>query len=175
MIANLITLTNLYCGLYVIYCSEFDLFLSARLILLGTWLDCIDGGFARITRTTSSLGKLLDHIADFTTFGLAPVTLLLRYELQSLELDKANHFKDIYDNSDRLGIIFFVGIIWTISNLYREYGNCYRNNFYYGCPSPFITGIWSGGILVLQNFQVKFPLHLVPLFGQDYLFLESPF
>ena len=134
MIANLITLANLCLGLYVIqYSNSLSLLYCSQCILFGSLLDCLDGPVARITGTTSRLGHILDKIADFTTFGLAPVTIINGYS------------KEDYPEQFSL----YCGI-WIVGNLYREISSQTRlgNGDYLGCPSPFVAGVWAYGNII---------------------------
>lgn len=140
MIANLITITNLCLGLYVIqYSNSISLLYCSHCILLGSLLDCLDGPVARITGTTSRLGKFLDHIADFTTFGVAPVTVINTYT------------REKYPDQ-------FTLCCWIIGNLYREFSSQTRlaNGDYLGCPSPFVAGLWAYGNIITTLYFPEF-------------------
>ena len=72
-IPNLITLSNLSCGLAAIYMSfEGQMLWGCLLIFLGAFFDFFDGLAARKLNVAGPLGKELDSMADLVTFGVAP-------------------------------------------------------------------------------------------------------
>ena len=84
-LANYLTVSNLICGLISLYFSTKGNFSYAVwFILLGGLADMFDGKVARITKTTSELGKYLDSNSDLITFGVAPAGLIFFAELHPL-------------------------------------------------------------------------------------------
>ena len=88
MVPTLLTLGNLICGFAAIhYASKpigstamFDwstLTVSGLLIFIGMFFDAIDGSVARLTKSTSDVGAMLDSLADIVTFGVAPAFMML--------------------------------------------------------------------------------------------------
>lgn len=77
-IPNAISLLNLFCGIYAIILTlnAHNLRLASGFILLGVFLDAIDGKVARFLDVHTQLGEKLDSKADFITFGLAPSVVL---------------------------------------------------------------------------------------------------
>jgi CDP-diacylglycerol--serine O-phosphatidyltransferase len=76
-IPNIITLTNLFCGLCaIIFAFQDNLILASFCIFLGAFLDFFDGLAARLLKITGELGKQLDSMADIVTFGVAPGFIL---------------------------------------------------------------------------------------------------
>ena len=79
-IADCISLGNMACGMTAIFiCVNYYRVLDTALIyqafgfiLLGWFLDTIDGPIARARKTNSSLGRELDSFADGITFAIAP-------------------------------------------------------------------------------------------------------
>ena len=72
-IPNLITLSNLVCGiLSIIMAFNGKLICSGLFIFGGSFLDFFDGFLARLLNVNSEIGKQLDSLADMITFGLAP-------------------------------------------------------------------------------------------------------
>ena len=153
MIANLITLCNLWLGFCVLK-GNVQLTTAASYILLGSFLDCIDGGLARLTNTTSNWGKLLDHLADLVTFGLAPTSMMIldrdcvnwNWEWHNVEI------RNCVEDGYFMNYSFLIGIYWLVSNLFRECTKRQIGETYLGCPSPFAAGIWSLGILVTDQW-----------------------
>ncbi len=71
------TLGNLYLGMLSIYLSQTgDWRLASFVVIVGMFLDGVDGRLARLLDVTSSFGKELDALADVVTFGVAPVALM---------------------------------------------------------------------------------------------------
>ena len=76
-IPNIITLTNLFCGLCaIIFAFQDNLILASFCIFLVVVLDFFDGLAARLLKITGELGKQLDSMADIVTFGVAPGFIL---------------------------------------------------------------------------------------------------
>lgn len=75
-LANFISLGNLLCGTFSIFCSVNHEFQPALfLILLGVVFDFLDGKIARHLGQASNFGKGLDSLSDCVTFGIAPATM----------------------------------------------------------------------------------------------------
>ena len=73
-IPNLITLTNLLCGIGSIISSLVynDLQMAFIFILASAVADFMDGFAARLLKQHSDLGVQLDSLADMVSFGVAP-------------------------------------------------------------------------------------------------------
>lgn len=81
---NFITGLNMLLGLSVIFMhigpiSPGSPLLACIFILTAAFLDAIDGRLARFLKAESHLGKQLDSFADFVSFGLAPMVILLAH------------------------------------------------------------------------------------------------
>jgi CDP-diacylglycerol--serine O-phosphatidyltransferase len=84
-IPSAVTLANLYLGVLAIALLLGGLFREASfLIVVGMFLDGVDGRLARLLDVTSSFGKELDSLADVITFGVAPAMLLLSFGWASI-------------------------------------------------------------------------------------------
>ncbi|MBT9176145.1 MAG: hypothetical protein DDT20_00447 [Firmicutes bacterium] len=78
------TLGNLYLGMLAIYLSQTGEWrLASFVVIVGMFLDGVDGRLARLLDVTSSFGKELDALADIVTFGAAPVALMLSLQPDS--------------------------------------------------------------------------------------------
>ena len=88
-IPTLFTLANLVCGFAAIhYASKpigtttiFDwstLTVAGLLVFVGMFFDSIDGAVARLTKSMSDVGAMLDSLSDIVTFGVAPALMMLR-------------------------------------------------------------------------------------------------
>lgn len=80
---NFITTINMTLGLSILLLIAQNkgpiygnLELYCLLILIGAFLDAIDGKLARYLNSCSNLGKQLDSFADLVTFGIAPIVVL---------------------------------------------------------------------------------------------------
>ena len=79
-IPNLITLTNLICGLFSItFAFQGDFNMASLCIFTGALLDFLDGLVARILNISSNFGKELDSMADMVTFAVAPGFILFHF------------------------------------------------------------------------------------------------
>jgi CDP-diacylglycerol--serine O-phosphatidyltransferase len=79
------TMGNLFCGFLSILSSlEGEIGHACRFVLLGFFLDGLDGFVARVSNAASRFGVELDSLADLITFGLAPAILMYVVQLESL-------------------------------------------------------------------------------------------
>ena len=79
-IPNLITLTNLCCGIFsIIFAFQGNFNIASLCIFTGALLDFLDGFVARYCNINSEFGKQLDSMADMTTFGIAPSFILFNF------------------------------------------------------------------------------------------------
>lgn len=93
-IPNLLTLSNLICGILAIKAGfEGDFYWGAGLIILGAVFDFLDGFAARLLNVSNAIGKELDSMADMVTFGVAPGVLM--YALLQLLLLQYNYASDV--------------------------------------------------------------------------------
>ena len=85
MAPNALTIMGLCAGLSAIrFGLEGNLQLAAVGVLVAHLFDILDGRFARLLDKTSRFGEILDSLADFLNFGIAPALIL--YQWQLLEL-----------------------------------------------------------------------------------------
>ena len=79
------TMGNLFCGfLSILSAIEGEIGNACRFVLLGFFLDGLDGFVARVSNSASRFGVELDSLADLITFGLAPAILMYQVQLHSL-------------------------------------------------------------------------------------------
>lgn len=77
VVASLVTLVNLYCGVSAIFAAiEGQFEKAAYFILASIGVDMIDGIVARLTKSVSEFGKQLDSLCDVVSFGAAPAALI---------------------------------------------------------------------------------------------------
>lgn len=79
------TMGNVVCGfLAILSCFEGNITTACWLIILGAFLDAMDGKVARLAGGTSQFGVELDSLADFLTFGIAPAVVVYAIKLNDL-------------------------------------------------------------------------------------------
>ncbi len=144
ILPTLATLGNLVCGFGAIYCAargagagEFiaghgpaagehgaRIYAELTYFTVGGWLiflamvfDAVDGGLARITRSTSDLGAQLDSLADVVSFGVAPAFLML---MMVGHYVAGEWFRDHWligtDQASRIA----VRAVWVVAALYAS-------------------------------------------------------
>lgn len=80
IIPTLITLGNMSLGFFaMVKAVSHEFSAAATAIIIGHFLDAMDGKIARWTGTDSKFGVELDSLADLTTFCIAPAFVM--YEL----------------------------------------------------------------------------------------------
>jgi len=132
-LANFLTIINLVCGVVSLYFTSMEQFsLAVYFILLGGLADMFDGKVARMTKTTSELGKYLDSNSDLVTFGVAPSAIIYYSSLNNLDWYGA------------IPVIFFI-----ICASYRlaKYNLASVKGFFIGIPTTF-----AGPLLALSYF-----------------------
>lgn len=145
-----LTLGNLYLGVLAIVLLLDGRFREASfLIILGMFLDGLDGRMARLLNVTSNFGKELDSLADVITFGVAPAVLLL-----SLQWDS------ILNNLAAATFVFCGAIRLARFNTQPPGGS----DHFVGLPITAAGGIAATTMLYSQSL----PSYLLPL---GYLFL----
>jgi len=82
---NTFTFGNIFCGfLSIISAAEGQPTHAAWFIILAAFLDVLDGKVARLSGGASDVGKELDSLADFISFGVAPAFLIYTFKLNAL-------------------------------------------------------------------------------------------
>ena len=84
-IPNLLTLSNLLCGMIatVAILTEGDLHLAFWLLVLAAVFDFFDGFTARLLHQSSPIGLQLDSLADMVSSGVAPTAVMLTLAWQA--------------------------------------------------------------------------------------------
>jgi len=137
LLPNILTLAGVCLGISSIKFSiDGNYSLAVIFILLAAILDALDGRIARLIKGTSELGKELDSLTDFVSFGIAPVFILYFWEL---------------NNYGKLG--WAITLIYSVCCVVRlarfnltkiDDKQLWKNNYFEGVPSP------AGGILILM-------------------------
>jgi CDP-diacylglycerol--serine O-phosphatidyltransferase len=146
IIPNAITLLSLCCGLNALKMALAGQFEKAVIfVILASFLDVLDGRFARLLNAQSSMGANLDSLCDFINFGFVPVFTMYLWA-----------FKDVK--------IFGWGavLITTVCTCIRlarfntqedaRVGDPIKSQFFSGIPSP------AGGILILAPITLSFDI-----------------
>jgi CDP-diacylglycerol--serine O-phosphatidyltransferase len=82
---GMFTMGNLFCGfLAIVACLDGEPVHACRFVLLGFFLDGLDGLVARVSNAASRFGVELDSLADLITFGVAPSILIYTFRLRTL-------------------------------------------------------------------------------------------
>ena len=77
-VPNFITILNLVTGCFAVYFAfSGNPAFAGWLIGLAAVFDFLDGLAARMLRSVSPIGKILDSLADVISFGLAPAAIML--------------------------------------------------------------------------------------------------
>jgi CDP-diacylglycerol--serine O-phosphatidyltransferase len=85
LVPNSFTMGNMLCGFLSILSSlEGNAITAAWLIVLGAFLDNLDGRVARMSKVSSSFGVELDSFSDFCTFGVATAVLIHAFSLNTI-------------------------------------------------------------------------------------------
>jgi CDP-diacylglycerol---serine O-phosphatidyltransferase len=148
LLPSLFTTANSGLGLYSILCSINGEFTRASwAILIAIVFDGFDGAVARITKTTSRMGVMLDSFADYTSFCVAPAVLMYFIVLEQYRTPGL--------------IVAFVFIMFGTFRLARfnlkaleNYGSAGTKAYYFeGLPTPAAGGILAAFVLMFELFQ----------------------
>ena len=187
-IPNIITLTNLFCGLCaIIFAFQGNLKLASFFIFTGAFLDFFDGLAARLLKATGKLGKQLDSMADMVTFGVAPGMILFQliYYSQTISFFQS----DIKDPNLFPAILAFLLPIFSAIRLAKFNIDTRQTTSFIGLPTPALAILVAAIPLIntdlfplfvdlrfLIPFSIILPLLLVakiPLFSLKFSKEES--
>lgn len=172
VIPTLLTLANLVCGFAAIHFAskpvETSMFfqwstltVAGTLIFVGMFFDAIDGSVARLTGSTSDLGKQLDSLCDIVTFGVAPAYLMMR--LVSFYYVSPNDSGPIFVGPDVDSI--YGKAVWAIAAFYvccaalrlarftaeTEHDGGSAHSSFKGLPTPGAAGVVASFIVLHQH------------------------
>ena len=173
-IPNVLTLSNLLCGILAIY-FLYDLegstipILPSLLIITGAIFDFFDGFTARALKVSSPIGKELDSLADVVTFGLAP-------SLITVELLKTQA-----SFSDSSSLICLIPLFMALMSAYRlaKFNIDERQSTsFIGLPTPANALLWLSLPLLVHLSENK--IHLWGLYNEQIYaaitaFLTNPY
>ena len=172
VIPTLLTLANLVCGFAAIHFAskpvETSMFfqwstltVAGTLIFVGMFFDAIDGSVARLTGSTSDLGKQLDSLCDIVTFGVAPAYLMMR--LVSFYYVSPNESVQLFVGPDVDSI--YGKAVWAIAAFYvccaalrlarftaeTEHDGGSAHSSFKGLPTPGAAGVVASFIVLHQH------------------------
>jgi len=151
LLPTLITLGNGVCGVMAIFRTGLGLidhserhFPQAGWFILGGMIfDALDGFVARMTRTTSSFGAMLDSLCDLVTFGVAPGFLVFG-------ITRAAGGPELV----RDHVIPAIGVLYAMCALIRlarftveTTPDESSHREFAGLPSPAAAGVVAGAVL----------------------------
>ena len=137
-IPNIITLTNLFCGLCaIIFAFQGNLKLASFCIFAGAFFDFFDGLAARLLKVNGELGKQLDSMADMVTFGVAPGMILFQliYYSQTISFFQS----DIKDPNLFPAILAFLLPIFSAVRLANFNIDTKQTTSFIGLPTPAVA------------------------------------
>ncbi len=138
-VPSVFTIGNVFCGyLAIIFAFEGRYTDACWVILLGAFLDFLDGSIARFTRSVSEIGVQLDSFADFISFGIAPAVLL--YSLGVYPFGRVGAI---------FGLIYIAAGAFRLSR-YNFYAEEEKKSYFIGLPIP------AAGILVVSYILFSF-------------------
>jgi len=129
---NLITLGNLFCGVYSIYFStQGKITYAAYFIFIAMIFDFLDGKIARLKNKESEIGVQLDSLTDVISFGIAPVVLFYMLSFKST-----------------LNWVWLIAFLYVVCCAFRlaRYNILSKKNkkksiFFTGIPTPAAAGL----------------------------------
>ncbi|MCH2215254.1 MAG: CDP-alcohol phosphatidyltransferase family protein [Flavobacteriales bacterium] len=140
-IPNLLTLSNLLCGILSLYfTSQNQPEFGAWLILFGAGFDFLDGLIARALGVDGELGRQLDSLADMVSFGAAPTFLALQFN---------GVFTDSLQSNWKV-LALFLPIILAAFSAYRlgKFNiDTRQSNRFIGLPTPANALFWVSIVL----------------------------
>lgn len=157
LLPSFFTVANLLCGYYAIWTTYKgtipDLDNAAKAIGLAIVFDMLDGRIARITHTTSELGKQFDSLADVISFGIAPALLAFAWGVRSLPLTSAVQGLQVYRLGWLIGFAFLLCCAWRLARFNIQGMAPERSRHFVGLPTPA-----AAGMIAAMVHAVKYPL-----------------
>ena len=162
-IPNIITLTNLLCGLCaIIFVFHGDIILSGIFIFFGALFDFTDGLAARALNVNSELGKMLDSMADLVTFGVAPGLII--FNLIYTSQPDVFFISNVKDPALVNAFISFLIPIFSAIRLAKYNVDTTNKDQFTGLPTP-ACAIFVAALPIINEYQE------IELFN-EYIFLS---
>lgn len=125
-VPTLVTIGNLCCGVTAIFVALNNrLSLAVFFVLLGMFLDGVDGKVARKLKVESEEGAKWDSRADIVSFGVAPAVIIATY---ALSVDLAWSWV--------VGVVLGVIYLMAVRFRLRRFNESGHGNTFEGIPSP---------------------------------------
>lgn len=156
-IPNLLTLGNLFLGVFGIYFATVELMLwSTWCIALALVLDFADGFVARLLNAQSELGRELDSLADLVTFGVLPGLVLF----QMIAIAQGDYFTPFEQrgiSSQMLSAVGFLVPVMGAVRLARFNLITESKTYFTGMPTPAVAILVASIPLILElQFHLNF-------------------
>ena len=143
-IPNIITLSNMLCGITAILLSfENQLSNAGIAIFLGALFDFSDGLVARTFKAESIIGKQLDSFSDLITFGLAPGIIIYH-----LICENTINIDNYFFGLNMLAYIAFTIPIFSAIRLSKFNTKNTNYNYFFGIPTP-ASGIFIASLPII--------------------------
>jgi CDP-diacylglycerol--serine O-phosphatidyltransferase len=150
-IPNIITLTNLFCGLCAILSAfEGNLVASSVFIFCGALFDFFDGLIARLLKVSGELGKQLDSFADLVTFGVAPGMVL--FQLFYFRYSDGFFQSDFQDSLFFPALITLFIPIFSAIRLAKFNIDSKQKSSFIGIPTPAV-GLFIAALPLIEKYQ----------------------
>lgn len=170
-IPNLLTLSNLFCGILAVKAGfEAEFYLAAGLVVLGAVFDFFDGFAARLLKVSNEIGKQLDSLSDMVTFGVAPGVIMFTllksilnfqsgvYNWESISLVNPDSYKYIF----YLPYIAFLIPLASAIRLAKFNVDENQSDKFIGVPTPANSLFFISMPLILEHIKLSVsPLSLV--------------
>jgi len=140
VIPGLFTFGNLLCGfLALLHSMGHNPFNAAWFIMIGAFLDSLDGKVARMAKCSTPMGIQLDSLADFLTFGVAPIAMM-----------HGVGFFDLRDWRLAIGLLYLFAGAFRLARFNLQAVPKGVNSFT-GLPIPAAAVTVSSGVLFIQK------------------------
>lgn len=148
-LANLFTLTNLFLGFVgIINVIEGQLEIGCYLLFVAAIFDLLDGFIARLTKTTSEIGKELDSLSDVVSFGVLPAMIMVSLMLKT---HKEWVYMITFFNIPVLSLIPFILAAGAAIRLAKFNNSGSKNEHFSGLPTPAMAMFVASLPLIIGN------------------------
>ncbi len=157
LLPSIFTVANLLCGYYAIW-SIFqgdiaDLDNAAKAIGFAILFDMFDGRVARLTNSTSELGKQFDSLADVISFGIAPALLAYAWGVRGVVAPSGTAELRIEGFGWLAGFAFLLCCAWRLARFNIQGMAPEQSHYFVGLPTPA-----AAGVIAAMVHAVKYPL-----------------
>jgi CDP-diacylglycerol---serine O-phosphatidyltransferase len=137
---------------------------AALAIGVAVFTDGLDGGIARLTRTTSDFGREMDSLADVISFGLAPAVLAVAWGVQFIQPNLAESIRGPIFNA-----AYFVAFLFLLCGAARlARFNIQKNpipknpgrpdrKYFVGLPIPAAAGLVASVVFAANGEPLVWP------------------